>query len=121
MKLAVEMQSKSMVQIGDIAKEMQENEKNSYLQMLNTDKELNAKSEQDYAQYISTANLGVKSFATEGFKELLKAKGLVNHPEFIKTFHAIGKYCKNDELPNPKIPSGSKKDAATVLYGSSEE
>lgn len=120
LNLAVEMQSKNMAKIGDIANELQENEKNSYLQLLNTDKELSSMSEQEYSQYLSTANLGLKSFATDGFKELLKAKGLVNHPEIIKSFHAVGKFCKTDSLPNPQKPVGKKEDIADILYGTNE-
>lgn len=121
MSLAVKLTQKNTAKFADeFAAQLQDAESKSYLQLLNTDKELNAYSEEEYDQYINTANLGIKSVATDGFKNLLKQKGLTNHPEFIKTFHAIGKLCKNDSLPDVKNPVGSKRNAADILYGSSE-
>jgi hypothetical protein len=121
MNLAVKLTQKNTAKfVNEFAAQYQDAEVKSYLQMLNTDKELNAYSEEEYSQYLSTANLGIKSVATDGFKNLLKQKGLTNHPEFIKTFHAIGKLCQNDTLPDVKNPVGSSRSAADILYGSSE-
>lgn len=120
LNLAVEMQQKNMAKFGDIASQIQENEKNSYLQLLTTDEELNKKTDEEYSQYLSTANLGLKNFATDGFKKLLKEKGLVNHPEFIKTFHQVGKFCQGDTPPNVNKPAEKALDAADILYGSRE-
>lgn len=121
MNLAVELTQKNSAKfVEEITAQIQDAESKQYMQMLNTDEELNAYSDEEYSQYLSTANLGIKSVATQGFKDLLKAKGLTNHPEFIKTFHAIGKLCKNDSLPDVKNPVGSTQSAADILYGSKE-
>lgn len=121
MSLAVKLTQKNTAKLADeFAAQLQDAESKSYLQMLNTDKELNAFSAEEYDQYINTANLGIKSVATDGFKNLLKQKGLTNHPEFIKTFHAIGKLCQSDKLPDVKNPVGSNRSAADILYGSAE-
>lgn len=121
MSLAVKLTQKNTAKFADeFAAQLQDAESKSYLQMLNTDKELNAFSAEEYDQYINTANLGIKSVATDGFKNLLKQKGLTNHPEFIKTFHAIGKLCQSDKLPDVKNPVGSNRSAADILYGSAE-
>ena len=120
MKLAVELTSKQTAKFEDLATQIVEAEQNSYLQLLNTDKELNGYSEEEYSQYLTTANLGVKSVATQGFKDLIKHKGLTNHPEFIKTFHAIGKLCKGDSIPDVKNPVGATPNAADILYGSKD-
>lgn len=120
MKLAVELTSKQTAKFEDLATQIAEAEQNSYLQLLNTDKELNGYSEEEYSQYLTTANLGVKSVATQGFKDLIKHKGLTNHPEFIKTFHAIGKLCKGDSIPDVKNPVGATPNAADILYGSKD-
>ena len=121
MSLAVKLTQKNTAKFADeFAAQLQDAESKSYLQMLNTDKELNAFSAEEYDQYINTANLGIKSVATDGFKNLLKQKGLTNHPEFIKTFHAIGKLCQSDKLPDVKNPVGANRSAADILYGSAE-
>ena len=60
---------------------------NIEIELLNTDKELNAVDEARYNQYLDVAIQGLKAVATPGFSELLKAEGLTHHPEFIKTFH----------------------------------
>ena len=121
MNLAVKLTQKNTAKFAnEFAAQLQDAESKSYMQLLNTDKELNAYSAEEYDQYLKTANLGLKSFATDGFKNLLKQKGLTNHPEFIKTFHAIGKFCQNDSLPDVKNPVGEKRSAADILYGSSE-
>lgn len=121
MALAVEHTQKNMAKFADeFSAQYQDAEKKSYLQLLNTDKELNAYSDEDYSQYLSVANLGIKSVATQGFKDLILQKGLTQHPDFIKTFHAIGKLCQTDKLPDVKNPVGSTQSAADILYGSPE-
>lgn len=118
LNLAIEMQQKNMAKFGDLASQIQENERNSYMQLLNTDDELSKMTDEEYSQYLTTANLGLKNFATDGFKKLLKDKGLSNHPEFIKTFNQVGKFCQQDTPPNISKPAGKVQDAADILYGS---
>lgn len=115
MNLAVELTGKQTVKVTDLATELQKEEAKSYLQLLNTDKELNAYSKEEYDQYVSTADLGIKSFATEGLKKLIKDKGLTHHPELIKTFHKIGKLCKDDKIPGGNPPSTERP--ADILFG----
>ncbi len=117
MNLAVELTGKNMADVTNLATELQKAEAQSYEQMLSQDEELNAFSDEEYSQYLTTANLGVKAVATEGFTQLLKSKGLTNHPEFIKTFHNIGKLCENDRIPDARIPAGTERPA-DILYGS---
>lgn len=116
MNLAVELTGKNAAGISNLAGEMQKAEAESYAQLLNTDKELNAFSESEYSQYLTTANLGIKAVATDGFTQLIKAKGLTNHPDFIKTFHKIGELCANDKLPDVNNPAVSDRPA-DILYG----
>lgn len=117
MNLAVELVAKNTPNAESLATQIQQAEAESYSQLLNSDKELNAYSQEEYGNYLKVANQGVKSFATQGFMDLIKAKGLTNHPDFIKTFHAIGKQCSNDILPNVNNPVGKSERQADILYG----
>ena len=117
MNLAVELVAKNAPNAESLATQIQQAEAESYSQLLNSDKELNAYSQEEYGNYLKVANQGVKSFATQGFMDLIKAKGLTNHPDFIKTFHAIGKQCSNDTLPNVNNPVGKSERQADILYG----
>lgn len=117
MNLAVELVAKNAPNAESLATQIQKAEAESYSQLLNSDKELNAYSQEEYGNYLKVANQGVKSFATQGFMDLIKAKGLTNHPDFIKTFHAIGKQCSNDTLPNVNNPVGKSERQADILYG----
>ena len=116
--LAIEMQQRNMAKVNDLASQIQESERESYRQMLSLDKEFSNQSDEEYSRYLSTANIGLNNFATEEFKNLLIQKGLVNHPEFIRTFHRIGQYCISDALPKVSTPTPSKEiDPADILYG----
>lgn len=117
MNLAVELVAKNTPNAENLATQIQQTEAESYVQLLNTDKELNGYTQEEYGNYLKVANQGVKSFATQGFMDLIKAKGLTNHPDFIKTFHAIGKICSNDILPDVNNPVGKSERPADILYG----
>lgn len=117
MNLAVELVAKNTPNAENLATQIQQAEAESYVQLLNTDKELNGYTQEEYGNYLKVANQGVKSFATQGFMDLIKAKGLTNHPDFIKTFHAIGKICSNDTLPDVNNPVGKSERPADILYG----
>lgn len=117
MKLAVELVGKNTPNAENLAGEIQKAEANAYLKMLNTDKELCAMNEEQYGEYINLARLGVNSVATNEFKQVLKAKGLSNHPAFIKTFYQIGKMCNVDKVPTGKQPVTKQESAADILYG----
>lgn len=116
MNLAVELVAKNTPNAENLATQIQQAEAESYVQLLNTDKELNGYTQEEYGNYLKVANQGVKSFATQGFMDLIKAKGLTNHPDFIKTFHAIGKQCSNDTLPNVNNPVGKSERDCDILY-----
>ena len=121
MGLAVKLAQKNFSRLGDIGKQIEEQEKASYMQLLDSDPELNISDDTKYNQYLSVANQGLKATATSGFMNLIKKKGLTHHPEFIKTFHKIGELCSSDKLPEVNIPAGKEKlDAADILYGSKE-
>lgn len=118
MNLAVKLTEKNTAKFSEFAQEMQQAKVNSYLELLNTDKELNANNEAHYNQYLDTAIKGLKAVATPGFTELLKTEGLTHHPEFIKTFHKIGELCVSEKIPDATYPTSQKEpDAADVLYG----
>lgn len=121
MGLAVKLTEKNFAKIGDIGKQIEAQEKAAYIELLNSDKELNISDSEKYDSYLDIANQGLKATATKGFMELLKQKGLTYHPEFIKTFHKIGELCSQDKLPDVKIPAAQNKaDAADILYASRE-
>lgn len=118
MNLAVKLTEKNTAKFSEFAQELQQAKINSYQELLNTDKELNANNEVHYNQYLDTAIQGLKAVATPGFTELLKAEGLTHHPEFIKTFHKIGELCVSEKIPDAKYPTEQKEpDPADVLYG----
>lgn len=119
-KLAVKLSTKNAESFKNAVEQAMIAEKNSYLQLLNDDKELNANNTEQYDQYLNVSIEGLNAVATDGFKQFIKDKGLTHHPEFIKTFHKIGQLCKDADIPNVKFPAGVKQDAADVLYGSKE-
>ena len=122
MGLAVKLAEKNFSKLGDLGKQIEEQEKASYIDMLNSDKELNISDNEKYDTYLNIANQGLKAVATKGFMDVIKKKGLTYHPEFIKTFHKIGKLCSEDNLPEVKIPAGQEKaDAADILYAPREK
>ena len=117
MSLAVELIGKQGKNFTEAQSQLKVAERNSYIELLNNDKELNSYSNEQYDQYLSIAKLGVDKVATAGFKQILKDKGLANHPEFIKTFHEIGKLCKDDSVGGNYTPAGAKESAAKILFG----
>lgn len=114
--LAVKLSEKNISIVQDAIQQSQIAEKNSYMQMLDQDIELNVKDSAQYEQYLSVASKGIKAVATPKFKEFIKDKGLTHHPEFIKVFHKIGQLCTEVKIPDGN-PSGKDVDAADVLYG----
>ncbi len=118
MKLAVKLTQKNVSKFPDYSAAVQQAKKDSYVEMLNKDKELNVNNEAQYGSYLNVATQGLKAVATPKFIELLKAEGLTHHPEFIKTFHKIGQLCASEKIPDVQYPSGQKEiDPADVLYG----
>ena len=117
LNLAIQMQQKNLAGFRDAHLKLQDDERNSYKDLLQNDQELNLKSSDEYGQYLSTASKGLKAFATDGFLELLKDKGLTHHPDFIKTFYNIGKLCQPNGMPIVNIPPVRKPTTAEILYG----
>ena len=121
MQLAVKLTEKNTSKFGEYAQAIQQAKKDSYQELLNTDKELDVNNTAKYEEYLDVAIQGLKAVATPGFKELLKAEGLTHHPEFIKTFHKIGELCVSEKMPNPQYSATQKElDAADILYGKKE-
>lgn len=120
MSLAVKLADKNMAKFNDVASQIQEAKKASYLQLLNEDKDLNVGNSEQYEQYLDVAIKGLKAVATPGFTEFMKNENLTHHPEFIKTFHKIGELCNSDTIPSAKFPAGQSLDPADVLYGKKE-
>lgn len=115
MNLGVELAKKNFAGVENIASELQNAERLSYEKLLVEDKEFKAFSDEQYDQYLSVANTGIKAVATPEFQELIKSKGLTKHPAFIKTFHAIGKLCSDDRVPHGE-PVGKSERPADILY-----
>lgn len=115
--LAVKLTQNNVAKFSEYAAQLQEAEKDSYLQLLNTDKELQFGDPQQYDQYINVAIKGVNAVATDGLKQILKDKGLTHHPEFIKTFHKIGLLCQNDSIPDATFSVNTTTERpADILY-----
>jgi len=95
---------------------MQTAKKDSYIELLNTDKELDANNAEKYNNYLNVAKQGLNAFATPEFIKVLREEGLEYHPEFIKTFHKIGKLCASDNIPNGN-PANEELTPAQILYG----
>lgn len=121
MNLAVKLSNKNAANVNDAVQQMKIAEKNSYLQLLNDDKELNTQNSDEYEQYLDVATQGLKAVSTPEFNEFLKEKGLTHHPEFIKVFHKIGTMCKDAFIPDASIPVSVKRTPADILYGKSSE
>lgn len=117
MALGVKLAQKNAATFNEAIQQAQVAEKNSYLEKLNSDKELNVLNTDDYNKYLDVANQGYNAVATKEFKAFVNAKGLTHHPEFIKVFHKIGELCSDSSMPDAKLPPSVEKDAADILYG----
>lgn len=115
-ELAVKLTGKNMQKTSDALEEMQHAKSVSYEQMLLQDEEFSKMDDENYNQYLNTANLGISKVATKGFQELIKKEGLTKHPDFIKTFHQIGKLCQSDSIPNANYPVGKSERMADILF-----
>jgi len=115
-QLAVKLTGKNMQKTSDALEEMQRAKSNSYEQMLLQDDEFSKMDDENYNQYLNTANIGVSKVATKGFQELIKKEGLTKHPDFIRTFHAIGKLCISDSIPDVNHPVGKPERMADLLF-----
>lgn len=63
----------------------------------------------------------LEKFGTPELKEYLTASGGGNHPEMIRFMARVGNAISDDKPVGSETPAGSKpKDAAEILYGSSE-
>lgn len=119
--LAVKLSNKNAANLHDAVEQVKMLEKNSYLQLLNSDKELNTHNSAEYEQYLDVATQGLKAVSTPGFNDFIREKGLTHHPEFIKVFHKIGTMCKDAYIPDASIPVGIKRTPADILYGRSSD
>jgi len=119
LSLAVKLSDKNSASVKNAIEEVHLSEKNSYLQMLNDDKELNTHNRKEYDQYLDVATQGLKAVSTPKFDEFLREKGLTHHPEFIKVFHKIGELCKEASIPDATLPIGTKLSPADILYANS--
>ncbi len=115
-ELAVKLTGKNMQKTSDALEEMQHAKSASYEQMLLQDEEFSKMDDENYNQYLNTANLGISKVATKGFQELIKKEGLTKHPDFIKTFHQIGKLCQADSIPDAIHPVGKAERMADILF-----
>ena len=115
-ELAVKLTGKNMQKTSEALEEMQHAKSASYEQMLLQDEEFSKMDDDNYNQYLNTANLGISKVATKGFQELIKKEGLTKHPDFIKTFHQIGKLCQADSIPDATHPVGKSERMADILF-----
>lgn len=115
--LGVKLAQKNAATFKDATEQAAIAEKNSYLDMLNHDQELNVLNTDDYGKYLDVANQGYNAVATKEFKSFVNSKGLTHHPEFIKVFHKIGELCSDASIPDANIPpAASEQDIADLLY-----
>lgn len=115
--LGVKLAQKNAATFKEASEQAAVAEKNSYLEQLNNDSELNVLNTDDYNKYLGIANQGYNAVATKEFKAFLNAKGLTHHPEFIKVFHKIGKLCSDSSIPDATLPpQASEKSIADILY-----
>ena len=91
--------------------------KAEYEKLLNTDKEIGGGDSDKMNSYLDTADIGYDAFATKELKAVLSEYSLDYHPAVIKLFYRLGKLCGQDKIIHSNTPSGSKVDAAEVLYG----
>lgn len=115
-ELAVKLTGKNMQKTSDALQEMQNAKSVSYEQMLLQDEEFSKMDDENYNQYLNTANLGLSKVSTKGFQELIKKEGLTKHPDFIRTFHQIGKLCQSDTIPDATHPVGKSERIADLLF-----
>lgn len=67
---------------------------------------------------LATARKAVDTFGTPELKSLLNSTGMGNHPEVVKLMVKIGKAISEDGVVRGKPAEAKPKDAASVLYGS---
>lgn len=66
---------------------------------------------------VTTAMKAIKAFGNDGLIALIEAKGLGNHPEFIRTFAKIGKAISEDSIITGKqTATDAQTDTAKRLY-----
>jgi hypothetical protein len=65
---------------------------------------------------LATARKALDTFASEGFQKLLDQTGLGNHPDVVKTFHAIGQKVSEDNLVTGDSPGNEPPNPANLLY-----
>ena len=71
--------------------------------------------------YLDVADVGYNSFATPELKSVLSELHLDYHPAVIKLFHRLGKLCGNDSIAKTNAPTGTKQNAADILYGNNSQ
>lgn len=69
---------------------------------------------------LAAARKAVDTFAPPGLKSLLNSTGLGNHPEMVRMFLNIGKQISEDGIVRGNSAEQKPKDAASVLYGTTQ-
>jgi len=123
--LLVEIQQEQLAdapnKIAEYRKQEQEAVKLSYEKLLNTDKEIGGGDKAKMNAYLDVADVGYNSFATPELKNVLSELHLDYHPAVIKLFHRLGKLCGNDSISKTNAPTGTKQNAADILYGNNSQ
>lgn len=123
--LLVEIQQEQLAdapnKIAEYRKQEQEAVKLSYEKLLNTDKEIGGGDKAKMNAYLDVADVGYNSFATPELKNVLSELHLDYHPAVIKLFHRLGKLCGNDSISRTNAPTGTKQNAADILYGNNSQ
>lgn len=123
--LLVEIQKEQLAdapnKFAEYKKQEQEAVKLSYEKLLNTDKEIGGGDKSKMNAYLDVADVGYNAFATPELKDVLSDLHLDYHPAVIKLFHRLGKLCGNDTITKTNTPTGTKQNAADILYGSNSE
>jgi len=69
---------------------------------------------------LATARKAVDTFGTPELKSLLNSTGMGNHPEVVKLMVKIGKAISEDGVVRGNPAEQKPKDAASVLYGTTQ-
>jgi hypothetical protein len=114
--LGVELSQQIQQQTVEAMGKLQEAKIQSYLQLLNTDKEVGGAK---YKESIETANLAYDAFfGDEELRTIIAESGANKHPKFIKALKAIGSQMKQDTIHSSTNPSTEKQNREDILYPS---
>lgn len=112
-KLAA-IQAKHIQQVQQQAEESHQQQVEQWKQDVQNDPEIGGDA---LDENLATAKKALDAFASDGFKQMLDESGFGNHPDVVKTFHAIGQKIGEDNFVAGDSPSAPEKSREERLYG----